>query len=70
MGDRFIEERGVLSKRVDSGRRLFPIAVASQVIGTQRIDRDENDVRRRRRRAAGNDSDGNREHLDAIYRRC
>jgi hypothetical protein len=48
-----LEEQAVFRKPVEERRGLPAVAVAAEMVGAQRVDRDEHDVRLRRRRGRG-----------------
>jgi hypothetical protein len=60
--DRGLEEHALACERVDARRRRARIAVATEMIGPERVERDDDDVRGRRRRrgpgARGQERDG------------
>jgi hypothetical protein len=45
LGEGSLEKRGVLGEGVDVRARLFPIAVAAEMVRSKRIDEDHDDVR-------------------------
>ena len=68
--DGLFEQSSVPAEGVDSGRCRLWVAVAAEVIGSERVDRDENDVVRMsissRAAAAGSQSDDGEDHDERV----
>ena len=67
--DGLFEQSGIAAESVDCGRCRLRVAVTAEVVGSERVDRDENDVvARSRNAAAGRDSDDSEDCDEGVSR--